>query len=439
VAWIETHGDSYRVRYRLPNGKIGTEPGYPSRNAANRRVRELEDGAAPLPGLTPAQRANKIAEAAAPPAPTPPAAPAAPAPDSTREAPGSLFNPFLPPKPENAQRPRARITGNPTLSEWAHAWAATHRVAPTTAVNYDSHLRTHILPALGHLPLNRIDRLEVKAFAHDLSAKLKPTSVHTVIGVLSTLLAEAVDSELIDATPCRRLKLPARRATTKVIATPVQVLQIAARLDPLPAIMVITGAYTGMRWGELAGLSWNSVRLEHDIPHIAIDADTGSLHEVSGRLYLAPPKTHNSVREIALPQFLLEMLRHARKAADGEIVFASASGKHLRRTNFRQRAWDPAAAGVPHHPDPARRAPIAPGMTFHSLRHCHKTWMNEDQIPAPIQDYRLGHAGHGVGEIYNHRNVTMQIGVAAAMQRRYEQSAAAYAKLPAALPGPPAV
>jgi integrase len=304
-------------------------------------------------------------------------------------------------------------------------------------VNYDSHLRTHILPALGHLPLNRIDRLEVKAFANDLADKLKPTSVHTVIGVLSTLLAEAVDSELIDATPCRRLKLPARRSATKVIASPVNILQIAARLDPLPAVMVITGAYTGMRWGELAGLAWKNIHLDDEIPRIAVGAGEGALHEIAGRLYLGPPKTASSIREVALPTFLIELLRQARNAAEGEFVFTSSSGKHLRRANFRQRCWDPAVTGVPHHPDPARRAPIALGMTFHSLRHCHKTWMNEDHIPAGIQDYRLGHTTPGVGEVYNHRNVRMQAPVAAAMQRRYDRSVAAYAKLHPALPGLP--
>jgi hypothetical protein len=85
------------------------------------------------------------------------------------------------------------------------------------------------------------------------SAKLKPTSVYTVIGLLSTILAEAVDSDLLDATLSRRLKLPVRRSATKVIASPVQISYIAARLDPLPPSILITGEYAGMHLCERAG------------------------------------------------------------------------------------------------------------------------------------------------------------------------------------------
>jgi integrase len=43
-------------------------------------------------------------------------------------------------------------------------------------------------------------------------------------------------------------------------ATPAQVQQIAARIPrPVDQAPVITAAYTGMRWGELAGLSRDAI------------------------------------------------------------------------------------------------------------------------------------------------------------------------------------
>ena len=38
-----------------------------------------------------------------------------------------------------------------------------------------------------------------------------------------------------------------------------------------------------------------------------------------------------------------------------------------------------------------RLAPVKPGLTFHGLRHGHKTWMIADGVPEVAQARRLGH------------------------------------------------
>jgi integrase len=72
-------------------------------------------------------------------------------------------------------------------------------------------------------------------------------------------------------------------------------------------------------------------------------------------------------------------------------------------------------------------------MTFHALRHCHKTWMTEDQSLESIQDYRLGHATPGIRARYTHRNLDMQKDITAGMHQRYIQSAHDYTHLSPAL------
>jgi hypothetical protein len=71
-------------------------------------------------------------------------------------------------------------------------------------------------------------------------------------------------------------------------ATAAQVNQIAARATAPNQALIITAAYTGMRWGELAGLRRPNCKL--DDGRILIDPDEGALHEVGGRLTLGPPK-----------------------------------------------------------------------------------------------------------------------------------------------------
>ncbi|MDT4963319.1 MAG: hypothetical protein QOF87_2966, partial [Pseudonocardiales bacterium] len=64
----------------------------------------------------------------------------------------------------------------------------------------------------------------------------------------------------------------------------------------------------------------------------------------------------------------------------------------LRRSNVYRRALRPAADGNLHIANPRVRAvPIRPGLTFHGLRHSHKTWLIDDGMPEIAQARRLGH------------------------------------------------
>ncbi|CRK58177.1 hypothetical protein [Alloactinosynnema sp. L-07] len=99
-------------------------------------------------------------------------------------------------------------------------------------------------------------------------------------------------------------------------------------------LMAVTAAYTGMRWGELAGLAWKHVLLDAPTPLIKVDPKQGALHEVGGSLTLGTPKTPASVRPIHLPPFLVDLLRAWREQRHGPTVFPSPDGGYHRRCNF---------------------------------------------------------------------------------------------------------
>jgi len=261
------------------------------------------------------------------------------------------------------------------------------------------------------------------------------SSAHSILTLLSTVMGEAANDRHVLSNPCQGLRLSHRKRDEKAIATPLQVLQIADRLDPASATMAITAAYTGMRWGELAALAWHNVLLDQQIPEIVIDADEGNLRELAGKVWLDEPKTENSVRTIPLPPFLAKLLTAKLATARHDTVFTGARGAYLRRSNFRQRMWDPAVGGVPSHDNPYRRDPITPGMTFHGLRHSHKTWMKEDGIDGFVQDKRLGHATPSIGDRYSHITPAMTSTLIDRLEARYQQSVRDFAALPKPVPG----
>lgn len=341
MAWAEKRGSTWRVRYERDDGTLGSENGFTTKSAAVARAGEIDA-------------------------------------DRRRDT-------FVDPR-----------AGQVSLADWVAVWREGLHAGAMTRATYESHLRTHILPRFGTVALNAITRMAVKTWANQLRTFRSERTVVDVVRLLSMVLNEAVEEQLITINPCRRLRLGKHHAPERPTATAEQVLAIAERTTPAEYALIVTAAYTGMRWGELAGLRRPNLHLDTGTIHI--DAETGALHELSGNLTLGPPKTAASVRDIALPDFLIDLLAAHLDADDHEHVFTSRQGALLRRGGFRRRVWLPAVAGTPAE----GIGPIHPRLHFHDLRHTHKTWLIEDGIPEIAQAQRLGHAVEGVSGIYSH-------------------------------------
>jgi integrase len=191
------------------------------------------------------------------------------------------------------------------------------------------------------------------------------------------------------------------------------------RPPPRQPMLVITAAYTGMRWGELTGLARANTHPDDGL--IRIDPEVGALHEVGGKLMLGPQKTADSARDVHLTPFLIALITHVLDGHDHDQVFAGALGGYLRRSNFNRRTWTPAVNGQPDRNIP----PVIAGMHFHDLRHTHKTWLIEDDIPEIVQAKRLGHRLPGIRlpgirGVYSHVTPAMQHRIVQALQTRWD-------------------
>jgi integrase len=60
-------------------------------------------------------------------------------------------------------------------------------------------------------------------------------------------------------------------------------------------------------------------------------------------------------------------------------------------------------------------------MHFHDLRHTHKTWLIEDDVPRVLQLHRMGHKPKDTSDIYSHVTRMMIDAMLAALQQRWEQ------------------
>ena len=172
----------------------------------------------------------------------------------------------------------------------------------------------------------------------------------------------AVDAGLIARSPCTLKGAGTERHAEMKIATPEQVADLAAAVGPRWEALVFAAAYTGLRWGELAGLRRCDVDLDHNLITV-----TRKLGEVNGQLSFGPPKTAAGKRTIGMPSFVARSLAvhidlYALPGPDG-LAFPSADGEPMRRSNFRRRVEEH-VVGTPTDSTPVTDDRQAPDQGF---------------------------------------------------------------------------
>ncbi|CAN5337941.1 site-specific integrase [soil metagenome] len=251
---------------------------------------------------------------------------------------------------------RARVS----IGDWMNKWVETRTdLRRSTFDRLEGVVRLHIVPSLGPIAIGDLTRFDAQLWASKLTATQSPGSVRKIVNVLSAGLQVAVDDGRIPANPASRLKMPRQSKKRKKFLTHQQVAELAATVDAKPAgegygLLVLVLAYTGLRWGELAGLRVRDL----DFVRGRLDVHT-TMVEVDGYMEESSPKDYEE-RSIPVPEFILEQLSiHVEDKTPADHVFVSSkSGSVLRNRTFR-RGW---------FNDAAEQIGI-PGLTPHELRH----------------------------------------------------------------------
>lgn len=230
------------------------------------------------------------------------------------------------------------------------------RLRPTTLALYRGLWRRHLDPELGDYRLASLTRFDIEEFiARRSAAGVGAATLGAAVRLLQRILEAAVDSRRIVANPARGVGQPALPHSEMRFLMPEEVERLVACTPLRWRAFVTLAAWCGLRFGEIAALKVE--RIDFLRRQIRVEE---SLAEVGGRLHTGPPKT-KAKRSVAVPPFVVEALaEHLRRypPGPGGLVFTSPKGGPVRRTNFRNRVWEPAirAAGL----EPLR---------FHDLRH----------------------------------------------------------------------
>jgi len=268
-----------------------------------------------------------------------------------------------------------------SFQEYAEQWLS-HQLHQRlgTARSASDKLRLHAFPAIGRKPLGSVTRTDIQELVAGADSLVAPSSKRLLYVYVRAVFAAAVEDRLIPVSPCRKIRLP---QVLEVRVSPLTVAQVRARAERCPGHlrgMVWFGAGTGLRPGELRGLTVD--RVEGDLVRVDRQLVEGTS---ASRVVFGPLKTDASDRVVRLaPWTLKRLIEHMESFPPGPegLVFTSARRTPLRRAQLAY-AWDVATAGLEGVPERSG---------WHELRHHHASLLiAAGMSPRAVAD-RLGHA-----------------------------------------------
>ena len=300
------------------------------------------------------------------------------------------------------------------FSEFTEIWKRDYgskELAPSTYKRYCRMLETRLLPYFGHFYINKIRPTDIMKF-YDLLEKdtqlvrkkgnngsktKKPLSGKTILEhhrLLRAMLHKAVYWQLIVANPAERVQPPKARKPkrrsyddeqTKILLENLELLSIE---DTKYKVAITLTIFTGVRLGELMGLEWQDVDFKNGI--ISINRSSQYLSDMG--VFTKVPKTESSIREIAIPEFIISLLEEYKlwyeeqKSIYGELwansdrLFVQADGKPMHPSTISK--WFVKYVGQIG----------LPVINFHGLRHTNASLLVAQNIDIAVISARLGHA-----------------------------------------------
>nr|WP_179458158.1 site-specific integrase [Leifsonia soli] len=263
-----------------------------------------------------------------------------------------------------------------TVGHLSQDWLANREVVlkPSSFAPLRTAWRVYVEPKWGGVPIGAILPSEVETWVRELvqgvanTARIRrttperpcsPSVVIRAVGVLAGILDMAVRDGRISRNPARSVtNLPRKRWTPRHrYLTNQEVFRLAqAAPDEPRRTLILTLAYTGIRWGEAVGLRVDDLDLVRR--RLVIRR---AVTEVEGAMYVDVPKSWQA-RSVPFPDFLMQPLQTLVNTRDGdELLFKSSAGGILARPDTAQNRhswWSTAVrdAGLDH-------------LTPHSLRH----------------------------------------------------------------------
>ena len=308
----------------------------------------------------------------------------------------------------NRKKPENKI-----VSDFAKEYLSIQRtsLSPTSYVLYERIIEQYILPMFGRMRLRDIKTYHVQDFIMKLNSMTRrdgkpgyiaPQTVKRYTTVLRSMLTMAYKMYYMDDDVglSRRLTFPKERYQEVDVFTieETKAILAAAKTEPINIRLLIELAlFTGMRRGEIVGLKWSDINFDKQCLSVK-----RSIYKPRGEKSIEKePKSHSSIRTIAIPNCLCETLKEYKESQEEyslslaawknlDYVFTDDIGNVMNpQTPTKQFSHFLARHNIRH-------------LKFHCLRHTSATILLSSGCDIKTVSARLGHSSIDTTNIYVH-------------------------------------
>lgn len=255
-----------------------------------------------------------------------------------------------------------------TVKDWAEIWLNeyTGNLKPLTVKQYTTYINNRIVKNMGSVKLTRLDTPIIQRFYNQLTKEgLSPVTIKNIHSILHSMLETAVEVGYMRTNPSNICKLP---KSEKKQIKPLENADISKLLEALKGdkyeSLYTVDLFTGLRQGELLGLTWDCIDFKKGTMYIY-----RQLQFNKGSYYFTSLK-NGKTRTIALAPYVLNILRN-QKAWQAEcqlksygmwnnkddLVFTNELGGHLTQ-NYTYRHFKKIVSNIG-----------IPDARLHDLRH----------------------------------------------------------------------
>jgi integrase len=296
--------------------------------------------------------------------------------------------------------------GKVPFGKYAAAWIDERPgLRPATIELYRYLLGRHLNPVFETRAIAEIREPQVRQWRKRLlDDGVSAVTVAKAYRLLKAIMATAADDGFIRRNPCRIKGAGQEKSAERPILTVPQVFALAEAIDPRYRALVLLGALSSLRWGELCALR----RADIDLDARTIQVGRSLTELPGGGFAFGLPKSEAGKRTVSFPDLVTPVLRWHLSCFTGDgddhIVFTGPNGALLRRGNFRRRVWLKAlsAAGLP-------------SVHFHDLRHTGNNLTAAAGASLRELMARMGHSSTRAALIYQHSTDERQREIADAL------------------------
>lgn len=314
-----------------------------------------------------------------------------------------------------ARRGEEAIGGSMTVNSWYEQWMELYKkpkgLTQKSLGMYDEKYNKYIKPAIGHLRMRDVKDVHLQKILNGQEGR-SASHIKKLRMVMQEMFKRARQSRIIAYDPAELLELPAMKQGHRRAITDEERKAILAVADRhRSGLWILTLLYTGMRPGETAALTWNSVDFERNEIHVHVAKESGSKR-------IKKPKTESGVRDIPIHADLIWRLKEA-KGDPFSPVFPTQAG-NFQNENSMRRMWTgfkrdlDIYMGAELKRNKIIKSVVAKDLTPYCLRHTFCTDLQRKEVPINVAKDLMGHSDiQMTANIYTHKDTkTLHKGIA---------------------------